>query len=580
MSVMRKVVCCALYGVAAVVAGAGRIVNSPVIEGSGRFLAGPDQVAASVLEPRGGIITTVGSAAEPVRTAGIHLTGATSAFDITGALTAPSLVREPGATLALTRAGGVLRVASAPAGLVGSGAAPDRLPVLPWATARAPGPTGETVFVTYDGTALRPLDPNTEYATDLADGANVRVPGGSVTRTTDVSVNTLSLPGGTTVTLLNGARLTLAGGGLLTDGGTITGNGSLALPANGEGVVHAVSNAARTSRIEVPISGGTLLKAGAGTLELTGANTYAGGTTLNGGLVVAHTPGALGTGPVRLAANGYRGGTPDSLPLSNAVVLDYPNPVLTNDLVTTSPDGGVLAVSAEGLTTLAGQVGGAGLIFIRGGDARFTGGGAPTGAYGFQRLYGTLVLDGDLRSPDSYVSVGNTARLFGNGTVRGTLSDDATEFSPGPAGRAPGRPTVGHALLSGRSHFDLTGPAAGTGYDQLVVLDDVALRASPFANTGILDIDRAPGYAPGAGEQFTIIDNRGPALVRDIFRYFPATQSMDLAEGAVFPAGGTLFHISYAGSDGNDVTLTVVPEPRALGLLAAGALLLPRRRRD
>jgi hypothetical protein len=53
-----------------------------------------------------------------------------------------------------------------------------------------------------------------------------------------------------------------------------------------------------------------------------------------------------------------------------------------------------------------------------------------------------------------------------------------------------------------------------------------------------------------------------------------------LPEGAILVANGVPMQISYLGGDGNDITLTVVPEPSnlmVLGILGAG---FARRRRS
>jgi hypothetical protein len=55
-----------------------------------------------------------------------------------------------------------------------------------------------------------------------------------------------------------------------------------------------------------------------------------------------------------------------------------------------------------------------------------------------------------------------------------------------------------------------------------------------------------------------------------------------LPDGAPFLVGTTVFTVDYYGGDGNDVVLTVIPEPGALTLVLvglAGAALIMRRRR-
>jgi autotransporter-associated beta strand protein len=54
---------------------------------------------------------------------------------------------------------------------------------------------------------------------------------------------------------------------------------------------------------------GSLVKASAGTLSVTGENTYAGGTTVNAGVLSVSGASPLGTGAVQVAAGASLGGT-------------------------------------------------------------------------------------------------------------------------------------------------------------------------------------------------------------------------------------------------------------------------------
>jgi autotransporter-associated beta strand protein len=493
--------------------------------------------------------------------------------DLDASLVAQSIVRSPGVTASMGVYAGVpagLFVAT-PAAMSGAGGAPDRLPVLPWAIGYGViADRSEWSFVTYDATGFRPLSPTTEYAPALADGANVRI-AANATHASDVSVNTLSLRG-STLTLSNGARLTLAGGGLLmqprldgTGSAGITGDGSLALPA--EGVVHTAPPTtpptAQPYTIDVPVSGGMLTKTGQAVLALTRANTYSGGTTINQGTVRTGTPGALGTGAVRFAGGWLEVG--------------YADGVVSNDLLIDGPDAS-LRMPEKGTTTFSGTVSGSGRLYLSGpifggGTFRFTGGGAPTGAYEVRDIGGNAVLlEGNFASPDAVFGSGNagvTPTVYGgNGIVRGRFDGGVIRLSSGPLGNLPGRLTFGRAELDLDTvfHVDLAGPDAASGYDQLVVLDGLTMVDRPAT----LDLLVDPAFRPSLGQQFTVIDDRFTGPVVGAFR--------GLAEGSPLSAQGTSFRITYLGGDGNDVVLTVVPEPGMLAASALGGMMLLRRR--
>jgi len=53
------------------------------------------------------------------------------------------------------------------------------------------------------------------------------------------------------------------------------------------------------------------------------------------------------------------------------------------------------------------------------------------------------------------------------------------------------------------------------------------------------------------GMIFTVLEKRDPGVINGSFQ--------NLADGAIFTAGGNTFQASYSGGDGNDLTLTVVP---------------------
>jgi hypothetical protein len=74
------------------------------------------------------------------------------------------------------------------------------------------------------------------------------------------------------------------------------------------------------------------------------------------------------------------------------------------------------------------------------------------------------------------------------------------------------------------------------------------------------------------GISFVLIDNDGDDD--------PITGAFEnLPEGALFAAGANEFEATYLGGSGNDLVLTVVPEPAAGGILIGFVWACRRRRR-
>src|SRR5439155_11175101 len=93
---------------------------------------------------------------------------------------------------------------------------------------------------------------------------------------------------------LNGKNETidaLNGSGTVTNNSALSTTSTLTTGANGGGgTFSGVLQDGGSGKILA------LTKSGAGTLTLSNANTYSGGTTINGGTLVARADGALGTG--------------------------------------------------------------------------------------------------------------------------------------------------------------------------------------------------------------------------------------------------------------------------------------------
>ena len=345
------------------------------------------------------------------------------------------------------------------------------------------------------------------FSNALSGGVRVRKSGAGGLTFTGANTHT----GGTTIHqgMLTGNSGSLPGGIVTSFGGNVTFN--QAVDGTYAGVVSG---------------GGTFSKSGAGVLTLTGTNTYALTTWVADGTLRAGAPGVVPPNLVLLSA----GGTFD-LNGHNQTIGNLQGP-------------GAVTLGAASLTfggegdDFSGIMSGTGTVTKTGtGLAIFSGNNTYTGA--------TTVTDGRLfvngSQPSSTVTLtGGT--LGGTGTV-GAITATGGRVAPGVS---PGILSSGSVSFDGATTFvvEIDGTAAGSGYDVLDVTGTVAL--------GGATLDVISGFAPASGAEFVIIDNDGADAVTGTFA--------GLVEGDAFSDGGQTFAISYAGGDGNDVTLTAGPE--------------------
>ena len=314
----------------------------------------------------------------------------------------------------------------------------------------------------------------------------------------------------------------------------------------------------QTARLNGVISGvGDLRVKGTGQVELRGANTYSGLTTVQqGALTLQGGVSTLGDG------------TAGTVVMAGATL--FLNKSTTENL-TLAGNGkvfGALVLSnganASGTITLAGNT----RIFSFGtGDELVSGSITDTGqGYGIDFLAnlptqrtilagsnnftgtttissGVVLVNGSLSASSNAVTVANGATLGGNGAInRPVVINSGGTLAPGTS---PGILGTGNVTLASSATFavELNGTGAGTGYDQLNVTGTV--------NLGSSTLSASLGFSPSIGNTFVIINNDGVDSVSGTFA--------GLAEGAVLTIGGQAFHISYVGGTGNnDVVLTQV----------------------
>ncbi|WP_412179755.1 autotransporter-associated beta strand repeat-containing protein, partial [Variovorax paradoxus] len=113
---------------------------------------------------------------------------------------------------------------------------------------------------------------------------------------------------------------------------------------------------------------GKLRKIGTGTLTLSSANSYSGGTLVDAGTLTTDTTGALGTGPASIASGATLqfGGKADAgkLAIANAGTLSLQDTTSAASATVTNAAGGQVRIDLTTAGTSIGSLGGAGDVVL------------------------------------------------------------------------------------------------------------------------------------------------------------------------------------------------------------------------
>ncbi|ABC29955.1 uncharacterized protein with a C-terminal OMP (outer membrane protein) domain [Hahella chejuensis KCTC 2396] len=455
-------------------------------------------------------------------------------------------------------------------------------------------------------------------ASGLLSGSNPLTKTGASTLTLSNTGNAASFSGAMTVSAgtlavssdanLSSGVITLDSGVLNLTGATFTVDNAIVLGAGG-GTVGALAG---TKVLSGVVSGsGSFSKTGGPALTLSATNTYTGGTSINGtnGLIITDSAN-LGSGNVTLKVNSLLSVTGSGVTIANNLVMEGDATLSNANDITWSgviSGSGALAKSGAGTLTLSGsqtQTGGlsittgsvsiagdsnlgSGTLTLDGGSLIVTGSGITvdnalslggsngtisnassltwsgviSGSGGLTKTgAGTLTLSATNTNTGTIalsagtldvsgavggaVSVASGTTLQGGGSIGGlvTVSSGGTL----QIGSSPGDLTLGNGLTvnsGGALVTRINGTTAGSGYDQYNVTGAVTLG-------GTLSV--IGSYTGNGGDSFVIINNDASDAVSGIFN--------GLSEGDKSTTlNGVPLTVSYLGSSGNDVTLTVVP---------------------
>ena len=265
----------------------------------------------------------------------------------------------------------------------------------------------------------------------------------------------------------------------LTINGVASGNGPLGIVLASTGTHTFSVDTLRTITVypNVVISGagGTLVKAGTGTLVLaTPGNSYDGGTTLSGGILQANASGTLGSGAVALTGGGVRLGLGDGVTLANNITISSATGTAGQGLIE-GPAGAAGSATLTGPIAISSALTGGGHFANRStsGTGTFNIQGAITSSVAVVHRTGTVTYSGGGSYADFQVTgtaaLGAANGLAANAVVTlgasaaGTL--DLAGYSQTLAGIAKGAnaATIGNSSTTADALLTTTGTSTYAG---------------------------------------------------------------------------------------------------------------------
>lgn len=354
-----------------------------------------------------------------------------------------------------------------------------------------------------------------------------------------------------------GGAVNVSGGQGITDltfdvdGYAISGS-QLAIHDNGSTIT--VTNGGDTATISNSLTdlgpgSGAMTKEGAGTLVLSGGNSYSGGTTINAGTVSAQSNSAFGSGSVTANA----GTTIDygnGVSISNSLVLVGPGNINLNQTggaATQSGNvsgSGTLSKTGTGTLSMTGTLSHTGITAVNGGTLAITGAGSITTAGGISVNTGTLRLDGGaIGNTGQTLQLNNTSTLDldGNEAVAFFVSDAGTTTDI----QAGATFTVNQAIA---------GTAAGTiqgggnltkgGAQTLILSGTNTYTGTTTVNAGTLELQGSAAIADAGA----VVVNAGGTL----------QVSANETIGNIGGAGNVVLNANLTTGDGSNTTLSGV----------------------
>jgi len=360
----------------------------------------------------------------------------------------------------------------------------------------------------------------------------------SNTQTWNASAGNLAIQGGVN---LGANGLTFAGSRDVTVGSVIQGSGSV-----------------------------TKQNAGALTLGGAGANTYSGGTTLNGGTITAAKANALGAGPLTINTG-------------NLNIAGF-----NQTLGTVSLAGGSIAGTSGQLNSSSYQVqSGTVSARSRGPGASIQSGGGVATLTGANVFSGGTVINGGTLAVNNLVGSGTgsgnvTINSGGNLVGMGSISGAVTIQTGGTisAGAGIGLLTTGAEFWLGGSGYRWeirdTASAAGVGWDLLKVDGALSISATSSDQAFIDVVSFTLGGVPGAASNFDPTQSYVWTIVQTTggISFAPGESVLTVFElmtgGFANPLSGSSLSVGTANT-GKDLTLIyTVPEPDRWMFLVMG----------